>query len=64
MNNKMMTTIIAMKTASIETAIPMMAPVLSPPEVPGGSVLITSPVIIEGITPVLVGLITVIEKVN
>ena len=54
MNNKTMTTMVAMKTASIATAMPMMAPVLSPLEVPGGSVVITSPVVIGGVTPVLV----------
>ena len=59
----MMMTMIAMKTAGIETAIPTIALVLSPPEVPGGSVLIISPVVIGGgVTPVLVGLLTIVEK--
>ena len=62
MNNKMMTTMVAMKTVSIATAMPMMAPVLSPLEVPGGSIATTSPVVIGGVTPVLVGLFTVMEK--
>ena len=50
------------KTYNIKTAIPMMAPVLSPLEVPGGSVVMTSPVVIGGVTPVLVGLSTVMVK--
>ena len=50
------------KTYNIKIAISMMAPVLSPLEVPGGSVVLTSPVVIGGVTPLLVGLFTVIEK--
>ena len=62
MNNKMMTTMVAMKTESIATAMPMMVPVLSPLEVPGGPVFITSPVVMGRVTPVLVGLSTVMVK--
>ena len=62
MNNKMMMTMIAMKIASIETAIPTMAPVLSPRGSTVGSVVMTSPVVMRGVTPVLVGLSTVMES--
>ena len=50
------------KTYNIKTAIPMVAPVLSPRGGPGGTVVMTSPVVMRGVTPVLMGLSTVMES--